>query len=108
MKKMMLLAAMVALAAMMLAAAPAFAQPAEEPPGCENEVPDEQNPNCDEDNDGDNDVDFVFCDRDNDGNHDGDDDGDDDCFVDITDREVFRDIGNVEVAPVFDISQETE
>jgi len=112
MKKMMLLAAMVALAAMMLAAAPALAQADPDPPACDKENPPENNPNCDEDNDGDNDFDFLFCDLDNDGNddgnHDGDDDGDDDCFVDITDREVFRDIGNVEVAPVFDISQETE
>ena len=96
---MMLLASVVALAALMLAAAPAFAQ--------------DDNDNefdvvfCDFDGDGNDDGDdcediddgLVFCDRDGDGN----DDGDDDCFVlvddnddngDNGDRDVFRNIGN--------------
>src|SRR5215207_8490856 len=94
MKKMMLLAAMVALAALMLAAAPAFAK--ENPPGCENPVPEEQNPNCDGDEDNGDDGD--------------DDDGDDDDGDNITsnDRFRFNNVGNLEVSPSFDVSQETE
>jgi hypothetical protein len=106
MKKMMLLALTMALAALMLAAAPAFAQT----PGnaCEHEgqgVP----PFCDEDDnddgDDDDDIDFVFCDFNDDGNDDGDD-----CEFNVNDRDrdIFRNIGNVDVSPVIDISQETD
>jgi hypothetical protein len=102
MKKMMLLASVVALAALMLAAAPAFAQDhpgggscesgsCENPvPGCENEGAPQHNPHCNPGNDGD-------------GDNDNDNDND-------NDRDVLRnlDFGNVEVAPVFDISQDIE
>src|SRR5829696_4672192 len=91
MKKMMLLAAMVALAAMMLAAAPAFAK--ENPPGCENPVPEEQNPNCDGDEDN---------------GDDGDDDDDDGDNITSNDRFRFNNVGNLTVSPSFDVSQETE
>src|SRR5215212_451455 len=85
MKKMMLLASVVGLVALMLAAAPAFAQ---------------SDRACDPGN-------ASFCDRDNDNDgDDGDDDGDDND----NDSDVFRnlDFGNVEVSPTIDISQETE
>src|SRR5215210_7871352 len=87
MKKMMLLASVVGLVALMLAAAPAFAQ---------------SDRACDPGN-------ASFCDRDNDNDgDDGDDDGDDND--NDNDRDVFRnlDFGNVEVSPTIDISQETE
>src|SRR5215208_2855440 len=108
MKKMMLLASVVALAALMLAAAPALAQDDEDGPGNACDHPGQGTPPfCDEDdNDGDddNDFDFVFCDFDGDG-----DDGDNCEFNDNDrDRDIFRDIGNVEVSPTIDISQETE
>src|SRR5215213_563978 len=80
MKKMMLLASVVALAALMLAAAPAFAQ-----------------------DDNDNDFDLVFCDFDGD----GDDDGDN-CEFNHNDRDIFRNIGNVDVSPTIDISQDID
>ena len=80
MKKMMLLASVVALAALMLAAAPAFAQ-----------------------DDNDNDFDVVFCDFDGD----GDDDGDN-CEFNNNDRDIFRNIGNVDVSPTIDISQDID
>src|SRR5215218_2368193 len=100
MKKMMLLASVVALAALMLAAAPAFAQ-----------------------DDNDNDFDVVFCDFDGDGDDDGDNcdfdvvfcdfdgDGDDDgdnCEFNNNDRDIFRNIGNVDVSPTIDISQDID
>jgi len=105
MKKMMLLASVVALAALMLAAAPAFAQD-NEPAVCDKDNPgSENNPQCDEDDD--NDFDFVFCDFDGDGNDDGDD-----CEFNVNDndrdRDIFRDIGNVEVSPTIDISQDID
>src|SRR5215208_3127752 len=71
MKKMMLLASVVALAALMLAAAPAFAQ---------------------DDNDNDFDV---------------DDDGDN-CEFNNNDRDIFRNVGNVDVSPTIDISQDID
>src|SRR5215212_4059271 len=85
MKKMMLLASVVGLVALMLAAAPAFA----DPPGCDNPVPEEKNPNCDND-------------RDN--------DDDDDNGNDIDSRLINRlnNVGNLEVSPTFEASQETE
>ena len=89
MKKMMLLASIVALTALMLAAAPAFAQ---DTPGnaCEHRgggVP----PFCrDEDEFDFNFPDLVFCDF--------NDDGNDDCFAFVDDNnndgDVFRNIGN--------------
>src|SRR5215218_1827546 len=84
MKKMMLLASVVGLVALMLAAAPAFAQ---------------SDRACDPGN-------ASFCDRDND--NDGDDDDNDND--NDNDRDVFRnlDFGNVDVSPTIDISQETE
>src|ERR687890_179695 len=97
MKKMMLLALMIALAALMLAAAPAFATHKEGHP-CN---PSEQHPCPDDGDDGDGDGD---------GNGDDGDDGDDDIdfvFCDL-DRDIFRNIGNVDVSPVIDISQETD
>ena len=108
---MMLLASIVALAALMLAAAPAFAQ--DGGPPCDNPgqgTPPfcDEDPNDDGNDDGDDDdIDFVFCDFDGD----GDDDGDNCEFNDNdNDRDVFRnlDFGNVEVSPDIDISQETE
>src|SRR5919107_207849 len=103
MKKMMLLASVVALAAMMLAAAPAFADDNDGPGNaCEHHgqgVP----PFCREDNE--NDFDFLFCDFNGDGNDDGDN-----CEFNVNnrDRDIFRNIGNVDVSPVIDISQETD
>jgi hypothetical protein len=109
MKKMMLLASVVALAALMLAAAPALAQDDEDGPGNVCDHPGQGTPPfCDEDdNDGDddddNDFDFVFCDFDGD----GDDDGDD-CEFNNNDRDIFRNIGNVDVSPTIDISQDID
>jgi hypothetical protein len=110
MKKMMLLASVVALAALMLAAAPAFAQgfPAapcdrldEEflPPGLRDKCDNNEDNNV-------NDIGFVFCDRDRDGH----DDGDDDCDFNNNDndRDIFRNIGNVDVSPNIDISQDID
>src|SRR5215208_7812601 len=96
MKKMMLLASIVALTALMLAAAPAFATHKEGHP-CN---PSPQHP-CDDttppptDGDGD------------DGDDNGDDDGDDN---DINSRLINRlnNVGNLEVSPTFEASQETE
>ena len=108
MKKMMLLASVVALAALMLAAAPAFAQD-EDGPGNACDHPGQGVPPfCDEDednndNDNDNDFDFVFCDFDGD----GDDDGDN-CEFNDNDRDIFRNIGNVDVSPNIDISQDID
>src|SRR5215218_6042121 len=87
MKKMMLLASVVGLVALMLAAAPAFADHKCNP-----------SPNHDcEDQDHDND----------DGD---DDDGDDDNGNDIDSRLINRlnNVGNLEVSPTFEASQETE
>src|ERR687890_1396909 len=93
MKKMMLLALMVAFAALMLAAAPAFATHV---PGhhC---TPSENHP-CpeDEDNNGDDDDD------------DGDDDDGDENVINSNDRFRFNNVGNLEVSPTFEASQETE
>ena len=93
---MMLLASIVALTALMLAAAPAFATHKEGHP-CN---PSPQHP-CDDttppptDGDGD------------DGDDNGDDDGDDN---DINSRLINRlnNVGNLEVSPTFEASQETE
>src|SRR5215217_4602838 len=79
MKKMMLLASVVGLVALMLAAAPAFA----DPPGCDNPVPEEKNPNCDNDRDNDNDINSRLINR-------------------------LNNVGNLEVSPTFEASQETE
>src|SRR5215217_7341906 len=91
MKKMMLLASVVGLVALMLAAAPAFAQ---------------SDRACDPGN-------ASFCDRDNDNDNDNDgddDDGDDDDGNDINSNQRIRlnDVGNLEVSPTFEASQETE
>src|SRR5215203_5179241 len=92
MKKIVLLASIVALTALMLAAAPAFA----DPPGCDNPVPEKKNPNCDNDRDHNN-----F-------NNDNDNDNGDDN--DINSRLINRlnDVGNLEVSPTFEASQELE
>src|SRR5215204_3895558 len=100
MKKMMLLASVVALAALMMAAAPAFAQDTrpgggscesgscENPvPGCENEGAGAHNPHCPPVNDGG-----------------GDNDGDNDRDVFII-RNPFN---QADLVPVFDISQDIE
>src|ERR687890_1121050 len=114
MKKMMLLALMIALAALMLAAAPAFAthkeghpcNPSEQHP-CPDDGDDGDGDGNGDGDDGDDDIDFVFCDFDGD----GDDDGDN-CEFNVNDndrdRDIFRNIGNVDVSPVIDISQETD
>src|SRR5829696_5628449 len=93
MKKMMLLASVVGLVALMLAAAPAFA----DPPGCDNPVPEEKNPNCDND-------------RDNDNHNDNDNDNDNGDDNDINSRLINRlnNVGNLEVSPTFEASQETD
>jgi hypothetical protein len=89
MKKMMLLALMVALAALMLAAAPAFAQ--------SDRACDPGNASfCD-------DEDFVFVNDDDD-----DDDDGDDNVINSNDRFRFNNVGNLEVSPTFEASQETE
>ena len=84
MKKMMLLALMVAFAALMLAAAPAFAQ---------------SDRACDPGN-------ASFCDEDD--NDDGDDDDGDDNVINSNDRFRFNNVGNLEVSPTFEASQETD
>src|SRR5919107_1757070 len=104
MKKMMLLASVVALAAMMLAAAPAFADDNDGPGNaCEHHglgVP----PFCrDEDEFDFNFPDVVFCDFNDDGNDDGDN-----CDFNNNDRDIFRNIGNVDVSPNIDISQDID
>jgi len=92
MKKMMLLASMVAFAALMLAAAPAFAH---EVPACDNkENPPPGNPHCE--------------DADHDHDNDGDDDDDGDNVINSNDRFRFNNVGNLEVSPTFEASQETE
>src|SRR5215216_7876749 len=92
MKKMMLLASMVAFAALMLAAAPAFAH---EVPACDNADP-PGNPHCE--------------DADHDHDNDDEDDGDDNDGNDINSNQRIRlnDVGNLEVSPSFEASQETE
>src|SRR5215217_1916227 len=92
MKKMMLLASMVAFAALMLAAAPAFAH---EVPACDNADP-PGNPHCE--------------DADHDHDNDDEDDGDDNDGNDIDSRLINRlnNVGNLEVSPTFEASQETE
>src|SRR5215218_8907262 len=86
MKKMMLLASVVGLVALMLAAAPAFADHKCNP-----------SPNHDcEDQDHDND------------NDDGDDDGDNGNDINSNQRIRLNDVGNLEVSPSFEASQETE
>jgi hypothetical protein len=89
MKKMMLLAVMLALAAMMLAAAPAMA----------NDLNWDW-PHHDEDKDKDKDKDHD----------DDDDDDDDDNGNEITsnDRFRFNNVGNFDFSPSFEASQETE
>src|SRR5215217_9388157 len=88
MKKMMLLASVVGLVALMLAAAPAFADHKCNP-----------SPNHQED--------CEDQDHDNDNDDDGDDDGDDN---DINSRLINRlnNVGNLEVSPTFEASQETK
>src|SRR5215218_5104941 len=90
MKKIVLLALLVALTALMLAAAPAFAQ---------------SDRACDPGN-------ASFCDEDNNGDNgdDDDDDGDDDNGNDIDSRLINRlnNVGNLEVSPTFEASQETD
>src|ERR687889_668971 len=106
MKKMMLLASVVALAALMLAAAPAFADDNDDDRGpCDHPgqgVP----PFCRDEDEFDFDFpDLVFCDF----NDDGNDDGDDCEFNDNDrDRDIFRNIGNVDVSPNIDISQDID
>src|SRR5215217_1837471 len=106
MKKMMLLASVVALAALMLAAAPAFADDDDDDRGpCDHPgqgVP----PFCRDEDEFDFDFpDLVFCDF----NDDGNDDGDDCEFNDNDrDRDIFRNIGNVDVSPNIDISQDID
>ena len=104
MKKMMLLASVVALAALMLAAAPAFADDNDGPGNaCEHHglgVP----PFCRDEFDFDfNFPDVVFCDFNDDGNDDGDN-----CDFNNNDRDIFRNIGNVDVSPNIDISQDID
>src|SRR5215212_6311631 len=86
MKKMMLLASVVGLVALMLAAAPAFAQ---------------SDRACDPGN-------ASFCDNDRDNDNDNDNDNGDDN--DINSRLINRlnNVGNLEVSPTFEASQETE
>src|SRR5215212_9376043 len=110
MKKIVLLASVVALAAMMLAAAPAFADDDDNGPGnaCDHHPGQGVPPFChednnDNDNNNDNDRDFVFCDFDGDGNDDGDN-----CDFNNNDRDIFRNIGNTEVSPNIDISQDID
>src|SRR5215216_1579319 len=92
MKKMMLLASMVAFAALMLAAAPAFAH---EVPACDNADP-PGNPHCE--------------DADHDHDNDDEDDGDDNDGNEINSNQRIRlnNVGNLEVSPTFEASQETE
>src|SRR5215217_219508 len=86
MKKIVLLAALVALTALMLAAAPAFADDRHDDDKC-----------------------FFGHDRDHDDNDGDDDDGDDDGN-DIDSQLINRlnNVGNLEVSPTFEASQETE
>src|SRR5215217_4011540 len=105
MKKMMLLASVMALAALMLAAAPAFADDDDDRGPCDHPgqgVP----PFCRDEDEFDFDFpDLVFCDF----NDDGNDDGDDCEFNDNDrDRDIFRNIGNVDVSPNIDISQDID
>src|SRR5215211_57970 len=88
MKKMMLLASVVGLVALMLAAAPAFAQ---------------SDSACNPGN-------ASFCDRDNDNDNNDDGDDDDDNGNDINSNQRIRlnNVGNLEVSPTFEASQETE
>src|SRR5919107_2209885 len=106
MKKMMLLASVVALAALMLAAAPAFADDNDDDRGpCDHPgqgVP----PFCRDEDEFDFDFpDLVFCDFNDDGNDDGDN-----CDFNNNDRDrdIFRNIGNVDVSPNIDISQDID
>src|SRR5215211_3933513 len=95
MKRMMLLALMVAFAALMLAAAPAFA---DFPPPCDRENPppgledkcDNGDDNGDDNDDGD------------------DDDGDDGNDINSNQRIRLNNVGNLEVSPTFEASQDTE
>src|SRR5215208_5064502 len=87
MKKMMLLALMVAFAALMLAAAPAFATHKCTP--SENHQED-----CED------------ADHDNDNN--GDDDDGDDNEITSNDRFRFNNVGNFDFSPTLEASQETE
>src|SRR5215211_5332301 len=94
MKKMMLLASVVGLVALMLAAAPAFAD--DFPPPCNKDnVPSGLEDKCDNDND--NDGDDDDCDDDDDGND-----------INSNQRIRLNDVGNLEVSPTFEASQETE
>src|SRR5215211_3400057 len=98
MKKMMLLASIVALTALMLAAAPAFADD-DDGPGRACDHPGQGVP--------------PFCDdedRDHDDNDGDDDDGDDDDGNDIDSQLINRlnNVGNLEASPTFEASQETE
>src|SRR5215212_9318071 len=88
MKKMMLLASVVGLVALMLAAAPAFANHKCNPSpnhqaGCEDQDHDNNNDNDDNDNGDDNDINSRLINR-------------------------LNNVGNLEVSPTFEASQETE
>src|SRR5215213_498302 len=106
MKKMMLLASVMALAALMLAAAPAFADDDDDDRGPCNHPGQGVPPFCRDEDEFDFDFpDLVFCDF----NDDGNDDGDDCEFNDNDrDRDIFRNIGNVDVSPNIDISQDID
>ncbi len=102
MKKIVLLASIVALTALMLAAAPAFADDNKDNGPCDHPGKGEP-PFCnDEEN---------FC---NDNGDDNGDDDDNDCEIndinDIDSRLINRlnNVGNLEVSPTFEASQETE
>src|SRR5829696_7402813 len=100
MKKIVLLASIVALTALMLAAAPAFAQGG--PPGNpENPVP------CSVGN-----PDKFFCDKDKDkdkDNDDNDDNDNNDNNENNGDQKIrLNNVGNLDVSPTFEASQETE
>src|SRR5919112_1455261 len=106
MKKMMLLASVVALAAMTLAAAPAFADDNDGPGNACDHPGQGVPPFCRDEDEFDFDFgDLVFCDFNGDGNDDGDN-----CDFNNNDRDrdIFRNIGNVDVSPNIDISQDID
>jgi hypothetical protein len=110
MKKIVLLASIVALTALMLAAAPAFADEdngVDCPGNSENTPAVNHNPNCVfEDNDHNNNNDNDECDD----NGDDNDNGDDCDEFNVNDRDVFRNIasGNVAIEAPIDISQDID
>jgi hypothetical protein len=100
----MLLASVVALAAMMLAAAPAFADENDGPGNACDHPGQGVPPFCRDEDEFDFDfADLVFCDFNDDGNDDGDN-----CEFNNIDRDIFRNIGNVDVSPNIDISQDID